>query len=127
MKHHRGIRLFLNMRLSGSFFFYMAHRQVNDLARAAVGQAVVEHLALAPHGNQARLPQRLELIGDRAGRHADGLGQVPGAQLAPVQRQQDLQPRIRTDDAEKLRQSGDVRLARHAVLNLLRDGQAGAA
>ena len=105
----------------------MAHRQVNDLARVAVGQAVIEHFALAARGDQARLLERLELIGDRAGCHADGLGQVPGAQLAPVQRQQDLQPRIRTDDTEKLRQRGDVRLIGHAPLNLLRDGQTGAA
>ena len=109
----------------GSFVLFLdvAHRQRDDLARVAVGQAVVEHLSIAADGDQPGLAQRPQLIGNRAGRHPDGLGQLARTQLAGAQRQQNLEPRVRADRAEKLGQRGDIFVAGHGPARLLRCGQ----
>ena len=74
----------------------------------AVGQTVIEHLPLAAHGDQPRLLERLELIGDGAGGHVKRQCKVARAALVRVERKEDLEPRVRAHRAEKLRQRGDL-------------------
>ena len=112
----------MQLLLSWFFLFFLdvAHRQMNDFARVAVGKAVIEHLTLAADGDQAGLPERLQLIGHGAGRHAQRLCERAGAQLALVQRQQNLEPRICPDRPEKLGERRDVLVAGHVAPDKLR-------